>query len=308
MNRDSLPRTHAARTGTGPPSDPRSGRERFVQVALLVLAFLLAGALLAFVPTPARAQRVPPLELSLAETPVFRRSLGVEGVDRRLVVVRSEERDGSGAWHRSEERFLAPFAIAAVASASSHTLVLAGETTDGVDVLEAWWLPQPEGSYATWRPLSLFGRAFAAELPKGSSLGFAQPSAGLELALHGEAFVPPEERGGGAAPARESLLAEEVGGILDLALDADGRYAILLTGPPGSRALLQLELVPGARPRTLASQAGVPALALSCALSLVEGPATGRSLVVALGHGGERLVALDPENDGVFAEIRVGDP
>lgn len=161
---------------------------------------------------------------------------------------------------------------------------MCGVDEEGVEIVESWTVEVPPGGWVVTRLVSTAAIGRPVDTPSPS------------VSLNGSPFLHPASRGESRVVRRELFRSSDLGGILSVQVDPDGRYLLLLTR---DRKLHQVAMdgAPVAPPVDLASLfEGYESTLL---VGVRDHARLGR--VYSVGPGIFRLLLLiDAENDGVL--------
>jgi len=247
-----------------------------------------------------------------AFTPSFRAQVAL-AADQRSFLFKTFESDSmSGSTHESSRAFSVDFSITRTSHVTSHQLVFGGFGPRGFDRVVAFAVPVEPGSLYTARAGSQFPLDCEPPvLPVDWSDGTPFPPVATETRLAGGEFVEPVDRVGDGSPFRCDVLVQDLGGIVDLEADPDGRYVLILGGLNESeRTLYRADLAAGSQAAKLLSSADEPWLRTATSLWIGESAALGRFTVMttSAADGGYHVVGTDLGNDGDFEHFSRYDP
>lgn len=245
----------------------------------------LSGTPLASASTPGALTGPRPLVMSSTYWRGIERAGDSGGI--RLLTA---ELGDDGTWVQSEVDYSVSYELLAVASRTSHAFFLAGRTRrTGKDVVEAWNIPVLPGESTTAYP------------PLDTPIGTPAPIGAPSVVLETPPFQLPLGRGT-ATPQRLLLYSgTELGGVVSLAADPEGRFVLALAGAAGDRKLFRLSI----------EEEGVPEILYDDIVFqfvdtlAVHNHATLGRVVRAMGShvrssGVKAIVLIDSDNDGNF--------
>lgn len=175
-----------------------------------------------------------------------------------------------------------------VPSGQAHSFFVNGRSRDGDDVLEQWDIDVGQGGRFATRP--------------GGPTPIGTPSAphSLTTGILGETYTQPSGRPRATATRTELYRGSDLGTLLGIAADPNGRFLLIVAGG----ALYRLDLG-GAYGAPVEIDTGFSAIDSAVYVSIRELAATGdRAVVITAlrppGEGVWRYLMLDADNDGHF--------
>lgn len=196
-------------------------------------------------------------------------------------------------WHWG---FPLEFKVQWITSRHGNELYVAGETQEGLKIIERWIFPPRLGEW--------FCERQASNTPLGTPTPLTQSS----FAIHGGTYLPPEQREPFIDPIRDVVyLGDDFFGFGRVSVDPEGRF--LLVFEVDSLALWQVDLISGAPPRLLGVPDDFPALnELECIGPMQKGT---QNRIHVLGdmtlRGAPWMLLQDPDNDGLFDQLTTED-
>ena len=216
--------------------------------------------------------------------------------ENELTILTDEMAPDTGVWFNTSAAYSASFSIKRVQSRVANELYIVGKGRGDEDILEQWLIIPSQGSLTPTRP--------AATLPVGTPIPPSSVTVGV---VGGGPFTPPGSRPAPPTVSRNELYRGfDFGGILDLALDPEGRFVLVLA--EGDHGLYRIDLSPPAAtlgvPTLVYDTTQIPNLAASRAIYPLQHVSYGRMYVLDpnFGAGVVPLVTslFDYDNDGVF--------
>lgn len=214
----------------------------------------------------------------------------------RLKVVTDELDPSTGDWFVSTVEHSASFKIDRVVTRISNELYLSGVARNGDLVIEQWIVTPQTGAVLPVRP--------AAET--GIGVPFSTPPLTTQIQGDG-AFIPPPQRQDRSVTVKTELYrGSELGEIVSMAVDPDGRFLLVLTS--GSHGLVQFDLhdstPTGPAYQTICSPSTLPEIQQVKSIYPAAHENGIRMFIMAPrymdGVIPKNVVLLDDDNDGVF--------
>jgi hypothetical protein len=200
--------------------------------------------------------------------------------------------EGEAPGPRTEWNWTTSFDVLHVGGRGTDLLVVLGVARNGDTILERWDIGLPAGAPT------------AALAPAAPVVGVAVAVPALQLGVQGGTPIPPAQRGAGPQPSRtEVYRGPSLGQDLEVEVDPNGRYALVLSRDGG--ALYRIVLAEGASADLILDSQSAPSLARVFGLDFYRHALLGQQVGGRIKGGAplSRIVLGDLDNDGVFESV-----
>ncbi|MFT5285753.1 MAG: hypothetical protein ACI8TQ_001921 [Planctomycetota bacterium] len=205
---------------------------------------------------------------------------------RDLEVWSNEKDPISGDWHQSTTDHSVAFDVHDVTGLGADTIVVGGysERFDH-EVIELWDLAPTVGGYQAWRGGQTVG------------IGTPIPTSSIVEGIEGAQFLLPAARSPTRPPSKSELFRGDLGGIVAIEADPEGRFVLVLSDEHDCVYLI--DVASGTKQVVLdASTSAV--VASSDGIRALEHSVEGRMYIVGDNFSDEYVFMQDPDNDGDF--------